>query len=225
MVNVLTLPKKRLKDVFSRARSLTTRPIKLWDNLDIPAKLFYQISENEDYNLLIISGNPTKKQINKAWYKIIDEVWKVSKNGRQRNIQHKRIHIALLSHKITVITAILKVLYIVVWKPKQQKQLIDKLSKLGIKINKVAPGKFKDEVHKVLQRDIGGLNTKLAIQQDMLKEMLKPYDKKVAYTRAFAKLSRAVQLKLDINMTLDEFLGWEVEAIEMSNAVKAEKNG
>lgn len=223
MENVTIPRKSALKSLLNPVRYLKARPATLWDSLDIPAKLFHKISETNNIHLLTTKGNPTKKQLNNAWFSIIDQVWRVRKDDRQRNIQTKRVHISLLTHKISVIRMILRVLYDLILTKKQRDGLIQNLKNLNIVIKNVPDHKFKDEIHRVLTRDLAGLRTKLNIEQDRLKDMSRPISKKIAYERICAKLSRMLSLRLDLNMTLGEYLAYEQEAIEISNDLNKSK--
>ncbi len=191
----------------------------LWYDLEIPAKLFYKISEAGNIDLLIREGKPTLKQLETAWFSIIDRVYQVRKDMRAQNIQDKQVQIALLNHKIQAIASIIGVLYQILLTEKQQNELIEALKKLQI----ILKNPSKEEINRVLKRDLKGLKAKLKIEISRLSEMQKQVSKKMEYERICLKLSRAIDLKLDINMTLGEFLAAEAEAIEVSN--NRRKNG
>lgn len=213
MENANMSAQKPFTGLWNRVKYQRGRKYSLWHNLDIPAKLFYRISHEINYNLLIIKGKPPKKQLQKAWFGIIDSVFEYRKDGRSRNIQSKQVQIALLNYKIEAIKAIIGVLYHILLTEKQQKDVINSLKRVGIYLKNSS----QEQIKRVLQRDLKAYKTKLKIEIDRLKEMMKPLNKDVVYEQTCLSLSLAIGLKLDINMTLGEFLAAENIAKEITN--------
>lgn len=221
MENVNTQGRQPFTNFWNRVKYRKEQKLLLWDDLEIPAKLFYKISETNDLQLLILNGKPTLYQLEKAWFSIIDKVFEVRKDSRSQNIQEKRVQIAILNYKIKAIEAIIGVLYGLLLTEKQQNELIETLKRLKIYLKNPS----QSEIKRVLQRDLRGLRAKLKIQIDRLKEMSKPLEKKAIYEQVCLSLSRVMGFNLGIEMTLGEFLAAEHLAGDIVNKQRKKKNG
>lgn len=190
----------------------------IWDDLSIPAKLFYRIVEEKNHSLLVISGNPNEKQIEDAWFRLIDKVCEVRDDQKRKTAQKQELNIVILSLKINYITNILRILSFAYLTKEQRMRLIIILGKRGIKID---PEKDNlDEVKRVLDKDLSALQTRLKIEQDRLADMTKPTAKKTTFERVCVELSRSFQFFVGTGMTLGEFLAMEQSVIEMTEKSK-----
>ena len=190
----------------------------IWDDLSIPAKLFYRIVEEKNHSLLVISGNPSEQQIEDAWFRLIDKVCEVRDDQKRKTAQKQELNIVILSLKINYITNVLRILSFAYLTKEQRMRLIIILGKRGIKID---PEKDNlDEVKRVLDKDLSALQTRLKIEQDRLADMTKPTAKKTTFERVYVELSRSFQFFVGTGMTLGEFLAMEQSVIEMTEKSK-----
>jgi hypothetical protein len=167
---------------------------------------------------LVISGNPNEKQVEDAWFRLIDKVCEVRDDQKRKTAQKQELNIVILSLKINYITNVLRILSFAYLTKEQRMRLIIILGKRGIKID---PEKDNlDEIKRVLDKDLSALQTRLKIEQDRLADMTKPTAKKTTFERVCVELSRSFQFFVGTGMTLGEFLAMEQSVIEMTEKSK-----
>lgn len=194
---------------------------------NIPAKVFFDILKSENYQLLKPKPKENKTEVLKALFmQIYDDYFIKSENKEAKRYLELTKEIYKLEFKINVIKQILHLLH---YYPKTQKMHNDLLKALkdgcGIEIDE--NNAFSDEVMRVLNVDLGMINTDLQFAMAEFDEMIrKSKAKNYDYFDAIVNLSTVMPNNslLKESMTLAVYVALEKEAKKISDINKT-KNG
>lgn len=190
---------------------------------NIPAKVFFNILKTEDYQLLKPKPKENKKADLKALFMTIyDEFFLKSDNKEAKRYLELTKNIALLEYKISVVK---QILYLLHYYPKTRKLQADLLKALkdgcGIEIDE--NNQFADEVLRVLNVDLGILQTDLDFYKAEFDEMIrKSKAKDYDYFDAIVNLSQVLPNNslLKESMMLSTYVALEKEAKRISDLNK-----
>lgn len=190
---------------------------------NIPAKVFFDILKTEDYQLLKPKPKENKKADLKALFMTIyDEFFVKSDNKEAKRYLELTKNIALLEYKISVVKQILHLLH---YYPKTRKLQADLVKALkdgcGIEIDE--NNQFSDEVLRVLNVDLGILQTDLDFYKAEFDEMIrKSKAKDYDYFDAIVNLSQVLPNNslLKESMMLSTYVALEKEAKRISDSNK-----
>ena len=191
---------------------------KYWNNLKIPAYLFFDILESSDLKLLIIKGEPKEGKLNKAFSNIFDLYYEAKNDGKLRLILKTKKSIIKLYRKIGIIEAVVLSLVQFSFPEDKVKELIAGLRKGGININEDLD--LDKELLRVLKNDLAGLKTHLALEEHNLKELSK--GEKSSFEDSIVALESVFQYSIGENVSLAKYLSYQKSA---SKKVKASNNG
>lgn len=189
------------------------RPVKYYEDLSIPAKLFFDIIETGEVEKLVISGTPTENGLENAWDSIFDKYFAAREDGKLKLMMRTRGRIALLSQKLAVMQAVVRFMATYPLTKEERLEVVDKLAEIGVKINKEAP--IVDEIMKVLKNSIPALETRLRLEKHNLDELAK--GKKISYEKALVSMETCFGYSLSPDITLAKYLAYEEKAIQISN--------
>jgi len=131
-----------------------------YNNLEIPAKMFFKIIDTSDLSLL---GEDSAENQQKSWNNIFDEYFELSGNKKIKSAMDKNFKLAFLELKIRKIKdCIHALMYIIPYECIQEKQTIQgALKSLSVKYD---PSKNTiDECSRILKSDIGMLKNQINI--------------------------------------------------------------
>lgn len=134
---------------------------KLWQDAEIPAKLYFKILDSNDFTLL---GEGTNEEREKAWSKIVDEDFEITNNQKVKSYLDKRCKIEALKLHIQ---AIKDQIYVLVYMPltdKMKSECSENLKILGCKYD--IEKDIVDECHRIMKSNIGILKNQLNMLED-----------------------------------------------------------
>lgn len=193
-----------------------------WNNLDIPAKVFFKFIDTSDYKLL---GSADKPLLEKAWDSIMDEYYLVSKNEKIKSFLDKQTKIKLLDLKIHKIReCIYALMYVVPGECVEEKKTIQEaLKKLDVKYD--IEKNTVDECHRILKSNIGILKNQL----NMLLSAMPAQKEKIhkVFEEDLSQIMRVLGFSIPVDLSMYLFLSHVNSAKEISEANKklSIKNG
>lgn len=128
----------------------------IWNDLEIPAKLYFKIIDTNDLSLL---GGETTEEREQAWSKIVDEDYLVTKNTKIKSYLDRQCKIAVMELHIQAVRDHLYLLTSLSLTESNKKELAESLKELGVKID--VSKNIIDECHRVLKSDLGIMKNKL----------------------------------------------------------------
>ncbi len=197
---------------------MNVKKAKYWNNLKIPAYLFFDILETSDLRLLIIKGEPKEGKLDKAFSNIFDLYYEAKNDGKLRLILKTKKSIIRLYRKIGIIEAVVLSLVQFSFPEDKVKELIANLRKGGININEDLD--LDKELLKVLQNDLAGFKTHLALEEHNLVELSK--GEKASFEDAIVALESVFNFAIDENISLAKYLSYNKSA---TKKVKASNDG
>ena len=195
---------------------MKVKKTKYWNNLRIPAYLFFEILESSDLRLLVIKGEPNKNELEKAFEKIFDLYFEAKNDGKLRLILKTKKTIIKLYRKIGIIEAVVMSLVQFSFPKDKVKELIDNLRKGGININEDLD--LDKELLRVLQNDLAGLRTHLALEEHNLKELSK--GEKSSFEDSIVALEGVFNFAIDEKVSLAKYLSYQRSATKKVKASK-----
>lgn len=206
--------------LLKRRRQL--KPVILWHDCNIPAKLFFDILNTRDYTKL---GTAPIEELEKAFEKIFDEY--VVLDGNEKVIQwyKKQCKISFLNYQIWVIeTALYTICYAPLTK-EQRIRVIDNLNAMQtpkVKFDKDKP--ILDEVQRIQRSVLGSIRNRLNLELSNEKKVEE--QAKYSYRKDLAAIENVLGHSLPEKMSLEMFLERKKSAVEKSNNQrKLQRNG
>ena len=190
---------------------------------NIPAKVFFEILKDKNYQLL--KPKPREKELEKVFISIYDDFFIQSENPEAFRYLELTKNIAFLEYKIAMIKQTLGFLYYSTTTRQMRIDYIDALKEgCGIEIN--VDVDFSDEVKRILTENIGWIENDLNFDKLELNQMLsKSKGKEMNYIQRIIDLAVASPQNLMIkhDMTLLEFVHTE-KAILKYNSELQQRN-
>ena len=190
---------------------------------NIPAKVFFEILKDKNYQLL--KPKPSEKDLEQVFISIYDDFFIQSENPEAIRYLELTKNVAFLEYKIAMIKSTLGFLY---YSTTTRQMRIDYLNALkegaGIEIN--VDVDFSDEVKRILTENIGWIENDLNFDKLELQQMLsKSKGKEMNYIQRLVDLAVASPQNLMIkqDMTLLEFVHTE-KAILKYNSELQQRN-
>lgn len=198
-------------------------PTLYYTNCDIPAKLFFDIMHNEDYQKL---GTVSIEECEKAYDDISDEYFTILPNLKLKAFITKKAKIHYLTTQIAYINSLLSIICFTPLKVDERNLIIDELNTIdGVKINfKKDLKNLKSEIERVQNSVIGILNNQInSLKDDKEKKAEKS---KYVFQGDIVRLRQALDgMHIDENISLYMYAELTKAAIDVSNQRKAQKNG
>lgn len=182
----------------------------MWNNCDIPAKLFFKIIETNNLELL---GKGSQKEREKAFENIFDEYYQLEQDSGMKQLLEKKQMIALLKLKITYIDNLVQIILNSYLTTDQRLRLIDKLIAIEVKFDKKKP--IKEECKRIQTIVLGGLKTRLKFEEQALSELSK--GKRIKYEEALTSIEDIKGRVLNEDMSLRKFIAEKKSAQEKVN--------
>ena len=187
---------------------------KLFSYGNIPLRLYFDIIASGDWRLLLISGEATDKQLQRAWETI------VRMNEKQcgtlwyyRHLDDLTVIKETLVEYISVTAMLNKLLYKIDW------NYIKELKHLGYQLDTSSNGSFKKSLEDCLQ-SVKGLVTQFQIQKRKMElENKNSKDSTPSFDSTMARLSMSLGFTLPDDITLVRFN--EYNKLLRQRAVKA----
>ena len=195
---------------------MKVKKAKYWNNLKIPAYLFFDILETSDLKLLIIKGEPKDGKLDKAFSNIFDLYYEAKNDGKLRLILKTKKSIIRLYRKIGIIEAVVLSLVQFSFPEDKVKELIANLRKGGINIDESLD--LDKELLRVLKNDLAGLKTHLALEEHNLVELSK--GEKSSFEDSIVALEGVFNFAIDEKISLAKYLSYQKSAIKKAKASK-----
>ena len=176
---------------------------KYWNNLEIPAKLFFERMAEDDNNLLIIQGKPKSKHLDQAWDDIFDMFFKEKKSLELGLILKTQTAIALLHYRIEMYDMFIQVMYITLFNPEIIKKWIGELKKVKLRVDEKKP--IREEIIRIQKYTIPQLVTDLELEIENLKKLTQ--GEKAKFYEMLAAISTNFHIPESISLAM--FLGYE----------------
>lgn len=181
----------------------------------IPAKVFFKILENKDYQLL--KPKPREKQLEAVFLSIYDDWFIQSENPNAKEYLRITNEMAFLVYKINTIKQTLHFIFYNQTTRKMREDIISSLSQhCNIYLDNSKP--FIDEMLDVLRIQVG----ELEIDLEMLKiqrDDLKPSDSQIEEVFSFYKrlmtFENTIKRNIDENCTLAKYIEYERTALQI----------
>lgn len=209
-----------LKQLFKSDKSQPTPKALFWNDLNIPAKLFFHNLGDDNLSFLTISGDPTPTQLEKAWDQLYDSYFKIKDDRKAKLILKTKTRIAKLHHNILIAKNALDYICIIPTLDKDRKELI-KVLKKHLKIN-INPRKdLYEEIQRVLNMQIPAWETNLEIEKHNLEELKK--GKKVSFESMIDSISDSKGYAFPEDISLFRFLEAEKREIDKNRERKKQQ--
>jgi len=173
----------------------------------IPAKVFFQILETKNYQLL--KPKNSEKGLEQIFIAIYDEFFIKSDNEEAKRYLELNKNIAFLRYKIAVIKQTLAFIYYSTTTREMRLETIKALNDgCGLDINFDVD--FKEEVERILTQNIGWLENDLAFDEIELKELIGKRDKKVFdYEERIVAMEQNLKRNIQDKLTLAKYIALE----------------
>jgi len=186
---------------------------------NLSAKLFFDILETKDFNLLEpIEGEDAEE----VFVAIYDDYFVKSNNYRSNEFLRLRQEIDFMEHKIKSVVQVLDFLMFNETDLEIRNTLLQALKDIGIGID--LDGKFEDEIRNVLQVELGVLQNDLNISKIELENLSKENkDSVFNFYETLVGLESIHERSLDDAMVLAKYIEYEKMAnkkIEMQKKTK-----
>lgn len=197
------------------------RTAKYWHDMMIPARLFFEILEDDKVYRLIYQeydgktlSKPKTKDLERAWAKIFDEYFRIKNDPKLKLILKTKREIIKWYRRIAIGEF---VLLNVATKPltdQMRKDVFEKLKKLQIYIN--PENDTLEEIKKALTITIAGFKNRMELEKDNLNNLTKGV--KSSFEEDCVSMED-FGFKIDENVSLGRFLQYE------KSCIKKAKNG
>lgn len=155
----------------------TKKVAKIWQNCDLPAKLFFDILENGKLVKLVIEGQsealktpPTRKLV-RAWTGIYDEFFTIKDDPKMKLIFKVKKKVLSLKHRIDLAEQCLYALATTAFTDEQLQDLAKRLMKYHISID--LSKDLREELLRVLKSDLPAIKTDLEVEIGNLEKLTK----------------------------------------------------
>lgn len=194
--------------------------VEYYEDLQIPARLFFEVIETSDLNLLVIKFKHKEEKLKEAWEKIYDLYYEKRNDSKMSHVLEVQKKMRLTQYKIDIIKDALRVL-ITLNLPKETAQTIcEALMKLGVKIDNSKP--INEEVLNKLQIDVNNLRIQLESQAEHLKTLTSGV--KSSYEDACVSIENTLERTISEDVSLSKFISLENSAKERSKIIQSKRN-
>lgn len=191
------------------------RTAEFWNDLSIPARLFFEIIETDNKSKLVKSGDglmPKKKQLEQAWSDIYDKYFEMMNDSKMRLIIKIKKKIIMLHSKIEVATMVLSAVATQPMTNEHRVMLLEKLNSLNLNID--VKNDHKVEILKALKVTIAGLVNLRELEIDNLKnitkEVKRTFDDNCVIIEEFG-------YTVDEHVSLSRYISYEKAATKKAN--------
>lgn len=182
---------------------------------NIPAKLFFDILENKDFNLLEPFENENDEEVDSVFVVIYDTFFLKSNNDRSKRYLELKQEIHFMNYKIQSIVSVLDFLLFNQTTKEIRETLLKALIEIGVNIN--LENDFIPEVKNVLQIELGILGNDLNFLQIEMDEMNKSNNESVFdFYETLINLEAIHERTLEDSMVLAKFIEYERLAVKKS---------
>jgi len=183
---------------------------------NIPAKLFFDVLETKDFNLLEpIEGEDAEE----VFVAIYDDYFVKSNNYRSNEFLRLRQEIAFLTYKIESIVQLLDFLLFNTTTKEMRVTLLEALVEIGVNINIEA--NFYEETQNILQVELGILNNDLNFLKIDLENLSKENKETVFnFYETLVGLESIHERNLDDLMVLARYIEYEKLAVKKTEMQK-----
>ena len=197
-----------------------------WEDLMIPASLFFYNLGKDDLSYLTISGKPTEEQLTKAYDAIYDAYFDKRASKKSRILLQTRNKIAVLILKIETVKTIIKFAVEYPLTDDLRDQLIKGLIKAGVRIKDKES--TKDVIIKVTEQYLPSWDTELKIEKGNLKD--EEEKEVISYEKSLETISDIKNRHYPDDMSLKRFLEAEKSAFDLNKKraqeqLKNKRNG
>ena len=184
---------------------------------NIPAKLFFDILESKDFNLL--EPKKGEKGLEDVFSSIYDDYFVKSDNDSSKRYLELLQQTELTKYKIKSIKQVLEFLVFNKTTKQIRIDLLEALIEIGVNIN--LESDFLDETKNILQVELGILENDLSFLIIELENMQKANKNSVFnFYESLVGLESVHERTLDDEMVLIKFIEYEKLAIKKSNVLK-----
>lgn len=184
---------------------------------NIPARLFFDILENKDFNLL--EPKKGEKGLDEVFSNIYDDYFVNSNNESSKRYLELLQQTGFTKYKIQSIRQVLEFLFFNKTTKEIRKELLDALINIGVNIN--LENDFLDETKNILQVELGVLENDLSFLLIELENMQKDNKNAVFnFYESLIGLESIHERTLDDEMVLIKFIEYEKLGIKKVNALK-----
>lgn len=184
---------------------------------DTPMSAFISCVVDENYNALVVSGEPNPEQIAAAWDGIYEQYSELSKNTvYSEYVQRLKEHTITLTQINGLMAGITALRY------GYYPDVVEALRKLGFSVPALSlnPKKHAELIDN-LSRQLSGLHTRLKMLDKMLQDAVKSQKGKAAkrsdFIRAASIMSKFMSFRVDLNeLTVAEYIEYQNQMIEYS---------
>lgn len=179
---------------------------------ELPLKVFFQIAETGDLNLLIIEGEEDLVILTDAWEEILIEYSKLDKNMGLMNVMEQREQLFKQAALFCEIKAML--LYLV---GAYKQEFVDRLNELGYKIDK------KNIIQSIKRNDqkSNNISTRMQIIQ---KDIEKTSDgKKSSFDAAMSFIASELGFEPNENLTVARYCEYKNRISERNKQKRSNK--
>ena len=177
---------------------------------NIPAKVFFEILESKNYQLL--KPKPSEKLLEEVFISIYDEFFLKSDNPEANEYLKVTKEIASLTYKIAVLKQSLYFYYHNTTTEKMRLDFIEALKEgYDIIINTELP--FIDEVHRILTIEIGIIENDLISAKTIFNSMTsKSKSKAFDYEEQVVNIENVIGRNINDGIKLDKYIAYEKQA-------------
>jgi hypothetical protein len=165
-----------------------------YDNLDIPAKLFFKICSTGEL------GEITQDN----WDKIFDEAYQLRKNAEAREAIYKRQRIAVLTLQANIIQDALFALTKLGKYREARDRIIEILKKLQVHIKSET---MYDDILRALKVKIGGIKNRIRLEELGMKTDTEKIG--ATYEEICVNIENVLERTIDENLTMYKFIAYE----------------
>ena len=186
----------------------------------IPAKLFFDILESKDFDLLERSSD--EEDLEEVFTAIYDDWFVKSENEKSKEYLTLRENIAMLTFKIESVRQVIGFLFFNKTTKEMRITLLEALISIGINVS--LDNDFTDEVTNVLQVELGCIENDLNMMKMEVETIRDTQNDNVFnFYEHLISLEMAHERSLDDAMVLAKFLEYEKIAIKKSK-IQQQKN-
>lgn len=191
-----------------------------YNDLSIPAYLFFEIAETNDLQKLVIKYKHSDKTLQNAWDKIYDAYYeRIEDKQMERALESKKL-ISLLKMKIDLLENVLYMLSIMQAPKELIKPVIDSLKKVGIHIDQEKPTPVS--VLKALQIDMVNLRTELDVETANYTKLTS--GKSSTFTDEIVGVENVLERTIAEDVSLGKYISLKKSAKDKITRLKASKS-
>lgn len=208
--------KKHHSTTANKVDETPVRTIVNYTNCKIPAELFFNILNTEDYTLL---GTGDSKELEEAFYVIFDEYVDISGNNKIKQWYAKRKKVALLQFLINYVQEVMKAIITMPLTTDERLRLIEVLNEIPrvrAKLNVDKP--ILEEVKRIQTQVLGILRNEL--NMELSTEQKQGDSVKHSFHQDLARISANLGFQIKDDVTLYEFEEYKKIAINNSKPKK-----